>query len=278
VPFAREVEAGARTGLWHLLGTAGGAPPAWFHSLYYPAGFDTVARMRCLLKRSLVAGALAVLAGCGANTSTSGDCRLIESHYTRTDTASSGTTVVEVTCTFDRGTLTLSCTTVPVSGGSAYSSTVTWANIDDFMANHRPVGKLTYSHSTSASANCAFTSDLIRDSAGRPVSQPATAVPATGCSTYRSVFTAWDDAGRQTEGTRSGVGALEKCVDQPLTWSYDDVALTFTNQAGAATGCSEMTTVWTYDTDSLFVSSTTTDANGTRTSTYTVLGTTTVCR
>jgi hypothetical protein len=62
-------------------------------------------------------------------------------------------------------------------------------------------------------------------------------------------------------------------VDQPVTWSYDDVALTITYQAGAATGCAELTTVSTFDTNSLFVGSTTIDANGTRTSTDTILDT-----
>jgi hypothetical protein len=150
--------------------------------------------------------------------------------------------------------------------------------MDDFLASHHPVGKLTYSHSTSTSGTCTFSSSMAYGSLGRPLSQTGTATPGTTCGSYNTVFTTWDDYGRHTQGTRSGVGSSAKCVDQPVTWSYDDLALTIIFKAEAVTGCSEFSTVSTYDENALVLSSANIDTNGTRLSTYTNLDTTSICR
>jgi hypothetical protein len=234
--------------------------------------------MRSPFQTLLWIGALAVWSQCDSNTTNS--CRLYASHYTRTDSSSGSTTTTDITCTFDRAALTSSCTLVPSSGGGASSSTgmTTWATLDAALATNHPVGKFTFSQSSTTSASCIFTHFVSYDDLGRPLSQIATASPTTSCGTYNLTYTAWEGAGRPTQATRSGGGAAANCVEQPVTWSYDDSARTVTFNAAAAAGCTESTTVSAYDANSLLVSSTVTSASGTQASTDTILSTDQICK
>src|SRR5579863_1981722 len=91
------------------------------------------ARARRALLDLAVAGALLGVVACGSGGSSSSSCRLYASAYTFTEANSPA--AGSYTCSFDRPSLTMSCT------GPTETTTTVWATIDDAVASGHPIGK-----------------------------------------------------------------------------------------------------------------------------------------
>ena len=207
--------------------------------------------------------AAALLAGCGSARSGSGgangSCRL----YATQATTVTGSTRYVSTCSFDRPTITMHCTSAPVSPpGTSSTNSTTWATIEDALASNHPIGKFTLAHTAYSAGPCSYTVDYLYDSSGRSTTLHVVLLPGSpaDCAVPDEVTnTAWDALGRPTAGTFS---VTRFSCNGTRTLSYDDVSRTVTLVksacTGGSTGESALTSTSTYNADGLLLQGTTT--------------------
>lgn len=166
-------------------------------------------------------------------------------------------------CSFDRSTLTRTCTesltiksttttntadpaAAPTTTSS--SSTMTWSSLAEVLKHNAPFGKSTHAKVTSQNAGCTYVETMSYDAQGRN-----TGASGMGCQQQTSeTCTEWDDLGRVLRCTStlivSGAGAGRGT--STLTYVYDDAARTVAERhvdSGVSAGTGTKST--SYDAD-----------------------------
>ncbi len=205
-------------------------------------------------------------------------CRIYLTNFSRTTTTTDlpqgpVMTTNSWNCTFDRSTITTTCTT---TAGPASTSTTTWASIDDAVASEHPIGKFTHRTSRTTSDACVITNTLSYDLSGRATSSLATA-SATTCKGTSLVYGPWDPLGRPILATVFGVGA-ETCMGGNMTLSYDDALRTVTTTHSGGVGCVSWTTTARYNADGIVIASTLSQGSISATSDLSIVSTAQICK
>jgi hypothetical protein len=205
---------------------------------------------------------VALASGCGGRSEkTSGEpivderepqCRKYAAWYT--------TDIDEVTCDFDRDTLSLRCDSVQFG-----ISTTTWATIEDALAENHPIGKIAYSYRSFMMPDVTFTDTISYDDAGRPTSSHPTIVVAPsvenqGFGSDSFEYTAWDAEKRPTRATVTLVvegPALPPtgCGGQEETYEYDDANRKYVvaRTVGGGPLCRGIVRTWIFDADGIVI-------------------------
>jgi hypothetical protein len=244
---------------------------------------------------AIAALGLMMISACGGRASSQGStpsCRVYATEY-----AASGTQQSTTTCAFDRGSLTLSCTTsdgLDAGAPPSEHSDMTWATIDDAVQEDRPIGKHLFVRELfafSALPNCSYTFTPSYDSSRRVVSEDLESDGS--CTTMNTVYSAWDSFGRPTLGTRSGMVfttqglPAEPCTGQQITEEFDDehhmVTVVTSGGTDGANGnppgnCLDSTSFETFDENGILIAYSVKEPSDSRSTTYTILGTASICR